>query len=142
MTSKHFSLSIAQKSILAIIIIAVVAVIAFTIFAFNTHTSIDIESEISKMSSEYYEQYYFPDLENSIRTHSDSSVEDALSEYTATGLSRVPLRQIIAHTQSDPTIVQYISTRCDVNNTLVHFFPESPFTATSYHTSYTYSCNF
>lgn len=142
MISRHSTLSIAQKSILAVIIIATVAIVAFTIFAFNAHAPIDVESEISKMSSEYYEQYYFPDLENSIRTHSNSSIEDVLSEYTATGFSRIPLRQIIAHTQSDPSTVQYISTRCDTNNTLVHFFPESPFTATSYHTSYSYSCNF
>ena len=142
MTNTRFRFSFAQKTILTIIFTTIIAVIVFAIFALNSRNTINIESEISQMSAEYYEKYYFPDLEKSIHEHSGSPLQNVLSEYTDTGFSRVPLRQIIAHTQSSRATIDYISTHCDVNNTFVHFFPEEPFTSTSYHTSYTYSCNF
>lgn len=138
----RYRLNFAQILVLSIICIAVLTVTFFTVFTLsNRPTPIDAESEISTLASNYYETYYFPKLESSILSHSDSSLSDVLSNYTSTGFSKVPLRQILAHASSSPAITDYISQHCDTNATLIHYFPDPPFTATSYHVKYSYSCN-
>lgn len=142
MTFSQLHPNLAKNLVISIICATTIAAITSIIVIFLNHRPIDIQSEIASISAEYYEQYFFPDLEQSIHIHSNSPIADTLSQYTATGLSRVPLRQIIAHTHHDETIVHYITTHCDENTTFVHFFPEPPFTSSSYHITYDYSCNF
>lgn len=131
-----------QIMVIGIIIVVITSVATLTIFTIsNHHTTINIESEIPALASEYYEKYFFPNLEYSILTHSNSSPSEVLSNYASTGFSKVPLRQILAHTNPSPSIVAYINQHCDTGTTLIHFFPEPPFDATSYHANYSYSCN-
>ena len=58
MVATHHNFSLVPKTILTIILTVTIIVIVFTIFIFNSHSTIDIKSEISKMSAEYYEKYY------------------------------------------------------------------------------------
>ena len=142
MTNTRHHLRLTQILILGIICISVITVTIFTIFTLSHRPkSIDIESEISTLASNYYETYYFPKLESSILNHSNSTLPEVLSNYTSTGFSKVPLRQILAHTSPSPNILNYISQHCDTDTTLIHYFPEPPFTSTSYYTKYSYSCN-
>ncbi|MBQ1373476.1 hypothetical protein IIY66_01570 [Candidatus Saccharibacteria bacterium] len=140
------SFPLAQKLILgsiAIVTISVVAVSIYTLINLHpTDTTGTIQSYISTLSATYYEDYFFPDLESSIRAHTSSDISEILSEYTDTGFAKVPLRQILLHTDTSIVDTSLITDHCDTNTTLVHFFPEPPFTATSYHTSYDYACNF
>lgn len=139
-------LSLVQKIILSIILIVAVSVITVSVYAIihfrPTDTATLVKSYISNISTDYYENYYFPSLESSIHDHSNSDISEVLSRYTDTGFSRVPLRQIISHIDYDETSLNQITERCDTNSTLVHFFPDPPFTSTSYHVDYEYSCNF
>ena len=145
MTTLH-GLSWAQKLILSVITITTISVVAISVYALfgtrSTDNTSTIEAYISSLAADYYENYFFPDLESSIHEHGTSDISEVLSKYTDTGFSKVPLRQILFHTTQDGSITDTISDRCDVNTTFVHFFPEPPFVATSYHATYDYSCNF
>ena len=138
-------LSLVQKIILSIILTVALSVITFSVYAIihfrPTDTITLVKSYISSMSTDYYENYYFPSLESSIHDRGNSDISEILSRYTDTGFSRVPLRQIISHVNYDETALNQITERCDTNSTFVHFFPDPPFTSTSYHVDYEYSCN-
>lgn len=139
-------LSAVQKLVIGIIFLATVTIVVFSIYVINKSRPVDtattVEAHIADFAADYYEHYFFPDLESSIYANSASDISEVLAAYTETGFSKVPLRQILSHTEYSDDIVTAIIERCDTNHTFVHFFPESPFTATSYHTSYDYSCNF
>ena len=139
-------LSLVQKIILSIILTVALSVITFSVYAIihfrPTDTITLVKSYISSMSTDYYENYYFPSLESSIHDHGNSDISEVLSRYTDTGFSRVPLRQIISHVDYDEAALSQITERCDTKSTFVHFFPDPPFTSTSYHVDYEYSCNF
>ena len=145
--SKPHKLSLVQKITISSIITAALSVISISIYIVTnilptTDTAGVIESYIHNISADYYETYFFPDLASSIHSHSSSDISTVLSEYTDTGFAKVPLRQILLHSNTDSSVTALISEYCDISFTFVHFFPESPFTATSYHSSYDYSCNF
>lgn len=139
-------LSSAQKIILAIIITVAISTAAFSVFIIQftqpTDTFAAVKSNLSTVSAEYYENYFFPSLESSIHAHGASTLSDVLSNYTETGFARVPLRQILLHTSQDDSITSIITSYCDTNSTFVYYYPEPPFTSTSYHTNFDYSCNF
>lgn len=145
-TSVFHKLSLSQKLIIGIIILATIAIVAFSIYAINRprpiNTTANIEASITDLATNYYEHYFFPNLESSIHANGATDISEILSPYTETGFARVPLRQILSHTEHSDDIIAAITDRCDTNHTFVHFFPEPPFTATAYHTSYDYSCNF
>ena len=146
MTSPFRKLSAVQKLVVGIIILATVAIVVFSVYAINRSRPVDtataVEAHIANLATDYYEHYFFPDLESSIHTNSASDISEVLTAYTETGFTKVPLRQILSHTEHSDDITNVIIERCDTNHTFVHFFPEPPFNATSYHTSYDYSCNF
>lgn len=132
----------AKKIVLGIIAILSVSIILFTTFIIYSQRPVDIEAAISHLAEQYYENYFFPNLDSSIHAHGSASISETLSPYTTTGFSGVPLRQILTHTEHDSTTTQAITASCDDSATLVHFFPDPPFTSTSYHINYSYYCNF
>ncbi len=128
-----------QKTTLFIILFLFIIVIGYLIFAI-THTPENLtKSKIEKLASEYYENYLF---EQFTKSNSEKPSE-ILEEYKTIGLSIVYLRQLLLYkNQSDAETVNYLTKHCDENKTSVKFYPEPPYNKTSYHTDYSYSCDF
>ncbi|MBR3172484.1 hypothetical protein IKF21_01010 [Candidatus Saccharibacteria bacterium] len=131
----------ARKYLLFLIPIMTVVVIGTVacIFIFNPEQQ--VKSKLSSLAQHYYEDYFYTNLENSDQFSGDA--EKALQKYEDKGLPPVTLRQLIlANKASDSSDATFLSKHCDNGATSVKFYPEVPYTRTSYHVEYAYSCNF
>lgn len=133
---KKKSFSPVQKIVLFMIMILFVLVIGYLIFGL-TYTSENItKSKIETLASDYYENYLYKQI-----VDSKEDPAKILDEYKKIGLSIVYLRQLLRY-ENDKELENYLLKHCDENKTSVKFYPESPYTKTSYHTDYSYSCDF
>ena len=138
MTKNKERKTLAQKTIIAVIILAVVAVITLLVCKLVFNTEYELKTKISQLSSEYYEDYYYPKI-----SKSDKDLSKLLEQYTETGFARVSLRQLIlSNSKITSKEKNFLLDRCNQNSTFVQFFPESPYDKTSYRVEYTYSCKF
>lgn len=146
MISKLRNLTLIQKIFIGGIIFLAIIIAVYGIFMLNIsrrHSAASqVDTQLAALATTYYENYFYPTLESSIHANSTASLSQTLSQYTDTGFARVPLRQILLHTTHSAEATSTIRNLCDENSTFVHFFPEPPFTASSYHITYDYSCNF
>lgn len=130
--------TLAQKTIITIIILAIITVTASVICGLVFDTEYKIKNRISQLASEYYENYFYHNI-----SESNDNPAEALKRYTDTGLAKVSLRQLVL---SNPNISNdekdFLYQHCNENSTSVQFFPESPYDEKSYRTEYTYSCKF
>ena len=128
----------AQKIILVVIILAVLSVIVSTFYAFTVDNEQITKNKISDLASEYYEHYFYPSM-----SIDEDRLDEVMSRYTEIGINSTSLRQIILSTNNNRSATaDFIRKYCDENSTIVKFFPEPPYTNTSYHTEYSYSCSF
>ena len=133
----------ARKIILAVIIMAFAAVIAAVVSSFLLKPERIVKSKLDSLASDYYENYYYEKFANSDQAKSIDNLDSAMSKYVESGFARVTLRQLILHdAETNQSTADYVLKYCDKEGTYVIFYPESPFSRTSYHTEFTYSCAF
>lgn len=130
--------TLAQKTILAIIVLAIVTVFASILCAIFLNAEFQTKTKISRLSSTYYENYFYPKISSN-----NKNISEVLEHYKESGFSEVNLRQMILSIQDFPANeINFIYKYCDENTTFIHFFPEPPYDKTSYRVEYSYSCNF
>lgn len=146
MISKLRNLTLIQKLFIGSIIFLAIVITVYGVFMLNIsyhHSAASqVDTQLATLATTYYENYFYPTLESSIHANGAASLSQTLSQYTYTGFAKVPLRQILLHTTHGSDNITALTEYCDENTTFVHFFPEPPFTTTSYHFTYDYSCNF
>ena len=141
-TKTHFSDSHAkapvQKTIFIIIVLAILTVFVALLYSLIFNTEHVTKSKISYLATNYYENYFYPNL-----SPHNKDMSDVLNRYTDTGLARISLRQLILSNQDlSQQDIDYFRKNCDENTTFVQFFPTEPFGSTDYRTEFTYSCSF
>ena len=128
----------AQKTILAVIILAVITVFVALICSLVFNPEHTTKSTISQLAAEYYEDYFYPNIFSG-----NKDMSEVLNRYTNTGLAKISLRQLLLYNDQQNIGYQNLLTKyCDENNTFVQFFPTEPYGKTNYRAEYTYSCNF
>lgn len=129
------------KIMLILIAIATVLVIFSTLFAIFFNPERQVKSKIDALASNYYENIFYQNIQNS--KNFSGNIEETLQKYQATGFSSVSLNQLILENSLQNTdTANYLLKYCDLNQTLIKIFPDPPYTQTSYHIEYTYSCEF
>ncbi|MBR2998489.1 hypothetical protein IKF34_01800 [Candidatus Saccharibacteria bacterium] len=98
---------------------------------------------LSKLASEYYENYFYAKFIDANPSITTKELEDILGKYQTSGLAAIPLRQLLLYdNQKNAASAPKLEKYCDTNNTYMKFYPEPPYSKTSYRTEYFYSCNF
>ena len=131
--------SLAQKIILGVIAILAIVIIAATIFFVNYDAKAQVEHQFTNLVSQYYEDYFYPNAFGS----DQALATNYLSHFTSIGLTPVPLRQLIlAAPNLSESDAKFLREHCNENATSVTYYPDEPYTNTSYHTELEYSCDF
>lgn len=131
------------KIIIVIIVIAIFLVFLALLLALIFKPENQVKLKISNLSSSYYENFLYKESVNPEGAPSIEQPNSDLIRYTEQGFAPVLLRQLIFQDHEELTSDDYyILEYCDENNTYVQFYPEAPYTKTSYRTETTYSCNF
>lgn len=131
-TSRDFS-DVSKNSITTVIIFAMLAVIGFIIFNLIATPEFLVKHKIEKIVADYYENYFYDSIPN----------PDALTKYVDRGFARVTLHQLLLFDdRRHGAATAELSKYCDLDNTLIKIYPESPFERKNYHVDYTYSCKF
>ena len=129
--------TLAQKTIIVVIALACVAVAAFTICALVFDTKYQVEHEIGKMVSSYYENYFYPGVFSG-----NINMAEVMAQFEEDGFAPVTMRQLILNTGMSSPEANWLRSYCDEEQTRVIYYPEAPYEASSYRTEITYSCNF
>ena len=138
-SQKDFS-DLARKFILILIpLLAIIITIAIvcTMLLSPEH---QVKNSFESLARHYYENVFYENMLDS-NTYSGDPAK-ALEKYESSGLNPVNLRQLILLDENNNIDTDYILKYCDSEQTTVKYFPESPYSKTSYHTEYSYSCNF
>lgn len=128
-----------RKIIFIIILIIIVASIGF-LFVFLNRPENIVKTEIDQLASHYYEDIFYENMLNSKNFSGDAA--QTLSKYTESGISPLTLRQLVSIDSFSSSKKDYLYSYCDESSTLVRFYPDPPYSRTSYHTDIVYSCNF
>lgn len=135
------TLSGIQKTIIIVIALAIIVTLAAVIISFFLQPERLTKSRIESLASDYYENYLYENFINSDKFSGD--LESAMSRYTETGFTSITLRQLILHDQEKTaSIADSLKANCDIEQTTIKFFPESPFSRKDYRVDYRYVCNF
>ena len=129
--------TLAQKTIIVVIALACVAVAAFTICALVFDTKYQVEHEIGKMVSSYYEDYFYPGVFSG-----NVNMAEVMAQFEENGFAPVTMRQLILNTDISSPEANWLRSYCDEEQTQVIYYPEAPYEVNSYRTEITYSCNF
>ena len=140
-----------KKIVLGVIGVAVIAVIAFTIYGLIATPEFLTKRKIESITADYYENYFYNailennsiDLKDASDTSASSAISSILEEYTESGFTETSLRQVLLsnhgkHFDETAEIEKY----CDLDQSEIEIFPESPFGRKNYRVEYTYSCKF
>ncbi len=128
-----------RKLILSIVVINIVIVIIAIVAYFQLKPDYRIPATIDNLAAKYYENNFYEKLVTSDQFSGDP--EDALGVYTKTGLTPVTLHQLLIQTKADQSTRSYLEKYCDTDTTTVTFYPDSPFSRTSYHYKIYSSCD-
>ena len=126
-----------QKLTLAVIILAIFTVIIAVICALIFDTERAVKSTISSLATDYYENYFYENISTG-----NKDMTKTMEKFADTGFSKVTLRQLLLYNQQNSNYKDLLLKHCDENTTSVTFYPESPYSKTSYRTEYSYSCSF
>lgn len=132
-------LSTTQKTIIAIILISSILVVAFYLYSLFFNSEAHIKGKLSTLASHYYEDYLY---ENLINSENINDLGEVMEEYKTSGFPTVYLRQLLYYKENDAKTISLLKEHCNENKTGVKFYPESPFSKTSYRIEYIYSCDF
>jgi len=141
MSKRKKPISTIQKIILGVIGAAFIAVVIAALSVILNRPENVITSKIESLSSDYYENYLYQEIVNSDQF--SGNIDETLQKYVEVGFSPITLRELLLHdTEKTKDIAPLIKEHCDENRTIIKFFPEAPFSKTSYRVNYSYSCDF
>ena len=130
-----------KKVILTVISVASVLVVAVVVCAIFLNPESRVKNTISKMASEYYEDYLYASFSKSEAFKNDPA--ETMKLYEEHGFSSVSLRQLLLYDgRKNEKYSEELKKYCDEETTYVKFFPEAPYSKTNYRADYTYSCEF
>ena len=135
-SQKNKSSSITRTITIAIIILAMIIVVTFIILTIVFSKENIIKSEINDIATDYYENHLYE------KYASPDGSTNNLNKYEENGINHIPLRQLLYSNKDYKEKAESILKYCDENKTFIKYYPDSPFSKTSYHIEYTYSCNF
>lgn len=142
----------AKNTVLFVIVLLALLMVFFTFYHLIATPEYLIKKEVEEMTTDYYENYFYPTvLENNMVPR--SQVEEAadseevlapiLEKYSKIGFSRVTLRQLLIYDNyKNASYKNVLSEYCDLDKTTVKLYPESPFKKENFRAEYTYSCKF
>ena len=141
MVAKKHHFTIPQIIIFIIITAAMIAVIVSVVCIFLFKPENTVKAKISELSSDYYENYLYQSLDpNSL---SSEEFSKSMQKYEKTGLTITTLRQILLYDhKKNAKDAPFLKKYCDEDSTYIKYYPEYPYSKTSYRTEYTYSCEF
>lgn len=130
-----------KNVILTTIAVLVVVVVVAVLCTALLNPERQITRKFDVLASNYYENVFYASMLDSDNYTGDPKA--ALEKYQASGFSPVTLRQLI-YLGGDSAAADgdYLSQYCDLGESSVTFYPEPPYSKSSYHTSITYACNF
>jgi len=132
-----------RKLVLSIILVVMVIIVISTFYAFFFTKEQKIKSSLSALASDYYENYFYENMVNSEEFKKINNTETALSKYHDKGLTPISLNNLLlSNDQKNYEKYHFLTDYCDEEKTTVIFYPDPPYKRTSYHTEYTYTCNF
>lgn len=128
-----------KKFALALVLVAVFIVIASLAANFFLQPQNLAKSELAKLATDYYENYYYDRL---AAKKNPQKLTEVLSHYSEVGLPSVRLRQLLLFdNQRHAKSIQYFTAyQCDTNQTAVKYFPLQPYGKKDYRVEYTYAC--
>ena len=138
----------AKTSVLTVIATITLTVVGYIIFCLIATPENVIKNEITTITSDYYENYFYNKiLDNNYLSTDDadfdaSTMENILGRYTARGFATVSLRQLLLTDNSKPDTTAYLEKYCNLDRSNVKIYPEAPFSRQDYHVEYSYSCKF
>ena len=136
-----YAYALTAKNIVLFIIFAITIILAVVVISsFPLNPERRAKSDFEALATYYYENIFYADLLASDNFSGNPRV--ALEKYKITGLATVTLRQLSLSDRTDQNLANYLLKYCDEDRTFVTFYPESPYSKTSYRAEYTYSCNF
>lgn len=141
--TNFYPTTFAKKLILAIIFLVFLVVIGATISSFFLTTEAQVNSQISHLATDYYENYFYPSLINSDKFQSLPDQTSVLDNYHTHGLSSIPLDTLLLYdNQKNASYSDFLSEYCDTGATTVTIYPDPPYEKSSYHIEYHYSCDY
>lgn len=132
-----------KKIILAVIFISMLVVIIAVVCSFVLDPQKRVPEDISKLSAEYYEDYFYENLTHSARFQDDKIFNSVMEKYHTYGLAPIRLSDLLLYdNQKNANYREYLTKYCDENATTIKFYPESPYGKKDYRVDITYACNF
>lgn len=140
-TKNKPKLTIIQKIMISTIVILLIAATVMVVFTLTHRPEDEIKNLISKLSSNYYENYLYA---NFSQTASFKENPDTIMQkYEKYGFSSITLGQLLLYdNKKNQEHTDFLKSHCDINKTTIKFYPESPYQKNNYHVDYTYSCDF
>ena len=132
-----------KKFILVIIFSTMLVVIIAVICCFTLNSERRVQNDITKLATEYYEDYFYENLTHSTRFQSTKAFNEVMDKYHTYGLSPIRLSDLLLYdNQKNAKYRDFLTKYCDENLTIIKFYPDSPYGKQDYRTDITYSCNF
>lgn len=133
---------LSKKIIIVAIIVLFIVVAASVIISFFLTPEKRIKSELTNLATDYYENYYYDNLVDLSAYKTEDELRAAMEKYERRGFSQISLRHLLLEYRNSSIDTSLLKNHCDENRTFINIFPEYPYTKTSYHIEYTYSCDF
>lgn len=135
----------AIRKTLNICIVACVAIVAFCLvfFAYNEPSKV-AERKINELGVDYYENYYYPKMIESLED--DITIEDVLAKYNENGLTPVLLRHLLLFDNGkNADFAKFFDNtkyNCDKNISSVKITPVEPYGKKDYKIESSLTCNY
>ena len=132
---------IAKRTMMAVILLAMFAVMLGALSLFFIKPENIVKQKVEEIAKDYYENYFYQKILDN--APSNKTMGEILKKYVKTGFTEMPLRQLILfdnqrHVDMEETFEKY----CDLDDTVLHFYPVEPFGVTDYRVEYKYACIF
>ena len=135
----------AIRKTLNICIIACVVIVAFclALYAYNEPSKVAAR-KIDELGRDYYENYYYPKLVESLENN--VSIEDTLAKYSEDGFSPVLLRHLLLFDNGkDADYSRFFDSskyNCDKNISSIKITPVAPYGKKDYKIESSLTCNY
>ena len=132
---------IAKRTMMAVILLAMFAVMLGALSLFFVKPENIVKTRVEEIAKDYYENYFYQKILDN--APSDKTMGEILKKYVNTGFTEVPLKQLVLfdnqrHAEAEDVFKKY----CDLDETIVHFYPVEPFGVEDYRVEYKYACIF
>lgn len=133
--------TVAQKLIVAVIILAIVAVGVALASTLLSNPERLVRRKLDAMAADYYENHLYAELESSPEYAEITDLDEFMEKYARLGFARVTLRQLLLYDDAKyGAEADYLLNYCDENVTNVTFYPEPPYGRGAYRAEFSYSC--